>query len=92
MISPPLSSEDNIGPLEGVKVLDLTRHPPGDFCTMLLADYGAEVLKVEDLDGGDTTRWSLPKASREGESWASSMAVGQKASKPRRTWRTVRRF
>jgi crotonobetainyl-CoA:carnitine CoA-transferase CaiB-like acyl-CoA transferase len=64
MILPSHCSKDNIGPLEGVKVLDLTRHPPGDFCTMILADYGAEVLKVEDLDGGDTTRWSLPKGKK----------------------------
>lgn len=34
-------------PLEGVKVLDLTRVIPGTFCTMLLGDFGAEVLKVE---------------------------------------------
>ena len=64
MISSCFNSEDMIGPLEGVKVLDLTRHPPGDFCTMMLADYGAEVLKVEDLEGGDTTRWSLPKGKK----------------------------
>ena len=33
--------------LEGVKVLDLSRLVPGAFCTMLLGDLGAEVLKVE---------------------------------------------
>jgi len=53
-----------VGPLQGTKVLDLTRHPPGAFCTMLLADYGAEVLKVEDLDGGDTTRSALPRGEK----------------------------
>ena len=35
------------GPLEGLKVLELIRVPPGAFCTMMLADMGAEVLKVE---------------------------------------------
>ena len=35
------------GPLEGIKILELIRVPPGAFCTMLLADMGAEVLKIE---------------------------------------------
>lgn len=41
--------------LEGVKVLDLTHHLSGPYCTKLLADFGAEVLKVE-RPGGDPTR------------------------------------
>ncbi len=36
-----------LGPLSGVRVLDLTRFPPGAFCTVLLADLGAEVLRVD---------------------------------------------
>ena len=35
-------------PLQGVRVLDLSRLLPGGFCSLLLADYGADVLKVED--------------------------------------------
>jgi crotonobetainyl-CoA:carnitine CoA-transferase CaiB-like acyl-CoA transferase len=46
--------------LGGVRVLDLTRLLPGGFCTLLLADFGAEVLKVEDPNGGDYIRWMPP--------------------------------
>src|SRR3954454_2059816 len=48
------------GALEGLRVLDLTRLLPGGFCTLLLADLGAEVLKVEDPSGGDYIRWMPP--------------------------------
>jgi alpha-methylacyl-CoA racemase len=47
-------------PLSDVKVLDLTRLLPGGFCSLLLADFGAEVLKVEDTGMGDYIRWSPP--------------------------------
>jgi crotonobetainyl-CoA:carnitine CoA-transferase CaiB-like acyl-CoA transferase len=41
-------------------VLDLSRLLPGGFCSLLLADFGAEVLKVEDTGMGDYIRWSPP--------------------------------
>ncbi len=44
-------------PLEGLAVLDFTRLLPGPLCTMLLGDYGAEVLKIENLNAGDPTRF-----------------------------------
>jgi alpha-methylacyl-CoA racemase len=47
-------------PLSDVKVLDLTRLLPGGFCSLLLADYGAQVLKVEDTGMGDYVRWAPP--------------------------------
>ncbi len=48
------------GALEGIRVLDLSRLLPGGFCSLLLADFGAEVLKVEDTGMGDYVRWSPP--------------------------------
>jgi alpha-methylacyl-CoA racemase len=47
-------------PLSDVKILDLTRLLPGGFCTLLLADLGADVIKVEDTGQGDYVRWAPP--------------------------------
>jgi alpha-methylacyl-CoA racemase len=47
-------------PLAGIRVLDLSRLLPGGFCSLLLADLGADVLKVEDTGIGDYIRWSPP--------------------------------
>jgi len=49
------------GPLQGIVVLDLSRILAGPWATQVLADYGAEVLKVEHPQGGDDTRkWGPP--------------------------------
>jgi alpha-methylacyl-CoA racemase len=47
-------------PLDGLTVLDLSRLLPGPFCSLLLADFGADVIKVEDTGMGDYVRWSPP--------------------------------
>ncbi len=47
-------------PLDGIKVLDLSRLLPGPFCSQLLADLGARVVKVEDTQGGDYARAGGP--------------------------------
>ena len=49
------------GALAGLRVLDLSRLLPGGFCSLLLADMGADVVKVEDTAAGDYLRWAEPR-------------------------------
>ena len=54
-------SETLPSPLEGIKILDMTRILAGPFATMIMADLGAEVVKVEAPGAGDDTRsWGPP--------------------------------
>ena len=57
-LSPPLDGIDP--PLRGLKVVDLTRVLAGPTATMLLADLGADVIKVEEITRGDDTSSVFP--------------------------------
>ncbi len=52
-------------PLQGLRVLDLSRLLPGPYATLVLADLGADVVKVEDPSGGDYLRWMPPMAGEQ---------------------------
>jgi len=60
LVFPPLEPSVHMLPLSGIRVIDVTRLLPGGFCSMLLADMGAEVVKVEEPGLGDYMRLAPP--------------------------------
>ncbi len=65
-------------PLEGVRVLDLTNVMAGPYCSMVLGDMGADVVKLESTDGGDTSRRFDPQVN--GESYCFAVLNRNKKS------------
>ena len=63
-----IAAGDNAPMLKGVKVVDLTSVVFGPYCTHILADLGADVIKVETPHGGDAFRWSGKAAATPGMS------------------------
>ena len=62
MVGEAQEPDEENGPLDGITVIDASRVLVGPFCTMQLADLGADVIKVERPDGGDQTRgWYPPQ-------------------------------
>jgi crotonobetainyl-CoA:carnitine CoA-transferase CaiB-like acyl-CoA transferase len=55
-----MSQQSGFGPLQGVKVLELGHVMAGPVCGMMLADMGAEVIKLEKIAGGDDSRRMVP--------------------------------
>ena len=65
-------------PLEGVRVLDLTNVMAGPYCTMVLGDMGADVIKIEAFPGGDSSRRFTPQVN--GESYCFAVLNRNKKS------------
>jgi formyl-CoA transferase len=71
-------TENAAGALAGLKVIDLTRVLGGPFCTMILADHGAEVIKIEPPQGDEVRDWGPPFAESEA---AASYFIGVNRNK-----------
>jgi len=68
-------------PLSDIRVLDLSRLLPGGFCTQMLADFGADVIKVEDTGAGDYVRLAPPYHDGSQDSVRSAMFLALNRNK-----------
>lgn len=69
--APDTDTQSLGSPLAGFRIIDLTRLLPGAWCTQMLADFGAEVIKVEQPGSGDYWRWMPPKVRHHGAQFLS---------------------
>ena len=82
-------------PLSQIKILDLSQLLPGPFCSQILADFGAEVVKVEIPQGGDHGRSYCPKVKKEGAAFLAinrnkkSLTLDLKKTEGRRLFKTL---
>src|ERR1700693_3935984 len=60
---------DGVAPLTGIRVIEVGNYMAGPFCGMQLADLGAEVIKLENPDGGDQVRSTAPLVDGEGSAF-----------------------
>lgn len=67
--------------LEGIRILDLTRLLPGPYTSLMLADLGAEVLKIEEPGFGDYFRWMMPPKVKEESSYFLCLNRNKKSMK-----------
>ncbi|USQ81383.1 CoA transferase [Ornithinimicrobium faecis] len=91
-----MAESNPTGPLTGIRVLDLTRVLSGPFATMVLADLGADVIKIEDpVRGDDTRHWGPPFVESESAYFMSvnrnkrSLALDLKSDRGREIARTL---
>ncbi|HYA75863.1 MAG TPA: CaiB/BaiF CoA-transferase family protein [Burkholderiaceae bacterium] len=75
------SDAASTGALAGLKVIDLSRVLGGPYCTMILADHGADVIKVEPPQGDETRQWGPPFATRPDGSRDASYFLGVNRNK-----------
>jgi formyl-CoA transferase len=82
-------------PLRGVRVLEIGAFMAGPFCGMQLADLGAEVIKIENPDGGDQVRHTAPLVNGEGSAFVRlnrnkrSLAIDLKSADGKRVFRRL---